>query len=68
MLERTKEQMYLCESETIEFIRDIYDTYSGANRMTEKHAANRMDFESLAEMQEAENGHSERTTNIAIEL
>lgn len=68
MLERTKEQMFLCESEAIEFIRDIYDTYSGANRMTEKHAANRMDFESLAEMQEAENGHSERTTNIAIEL
>ena len=35
MLERTKEQMFLCESEAIEFIRDIYDTYSGANRMTE---------------------------------
>ena len=52
MLERTKEQMFLCESEAIEFIRDIYDTYSGANRMTEKHAANRMDFESLAEIQE----------------
>ncbi|MCD8306334.1 MAG: phosphoadenosine phosphosulfate reductase family protein [Prevotella sp.] len=52
MIERTKEQMFLCESEAIEFIRDIYDTYSGANRMTEKHAANRMDFESLAEKQE----------------
>lgn len=52
MLERTKEQMFLCESEAIEFIRDTFDTYSGANRMTEKHAANRMDFESLAEKQE----------------
>lgn len=52
MLERTKEQMFLCESEAIEFIRNTYDTYSGANRMTEKYAANRMDFESLAEKQE----------------
>lgn len=52
MLERTKEQMFLCESEAIEFIRDTYDTYSGANRMTEKHAANQMDFEALAEKQE----------------
>ena len=52
MLERNKEQMFLCESEAIEFIRDIYDTYSGANRLSEKHAANQMDFEVLAEKQE----------------
>lgn len=52
MLERTKEQMFLCESEAIEFIRDTFDTYSGANRMTEKHAANQLDFEALAEKQE----------------
>lgn len=52
MLERNKEQMFLCESEAIEFIRDIYDTYSGANRLSEKHAANQMDFEALAEKQE----------------
>lgn len=52
MLDRTKEQMFLCESEAIEFIRDTYDTYSGANRMTEKHTANQMDFVSLAEKQE----------------
>lgn len=52
MLDRTKEQMFLCESEAIEFIRDTFDTYSGANRMTEKHAANQMDFEALAEKQE----------------
>lgn len=62
MLERTKEQMFLCESEAIEFIRDIYDTYSGANRLTEKYASNRLDFESIAENQEkkedqAKNGH-----------
>ena len=52
MLERNKEQMFLCESEAIEFIRDTYDTYSGANRLSEKHAANQMDFEVLAEKQE----------------
>lgn len=52
MLERTKEQMFLCESEAIEFIRDTYDTYSGANRLSEKHVANQMDFESFAKMQE----------------
>lgn len=52
MLEKTKEQMFLCESEAIEFIRDTYDTYSGANKMTEKHVANQMDFEALAEKQE----------------
>lgn len=52
MLERTKEQMFLCESEAIEFIRDTFDTYSGANRLTEKYAANQMDFEILKERQE----------------
>lgn len=52
MLERTKEQMFLCESEAIEFIRDTFDTYSGANRLTEKYAANQMDFEALKERQE----------------
>ena len=49
MLERTKEQMFLCESEAIEFIRDTYDTYSRANRLTEKYAANQMDFDLLKE-------------------
>lgn len=52
MLERTKEQMFLCESEAIEFIRDTYDTYSRANRLTEKYAANQMDFDLLKERQE----------------
>lgn len=49
MLEKTKEQMFLCESEAIEFIRDTYDTYTRANKLTEKYAANQADFERLAE-------------------
>lgn len=52
MLERTKEQMFLCESEAIEFIRDTFDTYSGANRLTEMHASNQIDFETLVEKHE----------------
>lgn len=52
MLERTKEQMFLCESEAIEFIRDTFDTYSGANRLTEMHASNQIDFEALVEKQQ----------------
>lgn len=52
MLEKTKEQMFLCESEAIEFIRDTFDTYSGANHLTERYAANQMDFEVLKERQE----------------
>lgn len=51
-LERTKEQMFLCESEAIEFIRDTFDTYSGANRLTEMHASNQIDFEALVEKHE----------------
>lgn len=52
MLEKNKEQMFLCESEAIEFIRDVYDTYTGANRLSEMYAANQMDFEVLAAKQE----------------
>lgn len=48
MLEKTKEQMFLCESEAIEFIRDTYDTYTRANKLTEKYKANQVDFEMLA--------------------
>ena len=47
MLERTQDQMFLCESEAIEFIRDTYDTYTRANKLTEKYAANQVDFEQL---------------------
>ena len=52
MLDRTREQMFLCESEAIEFIRDTYDTYSRASQLTDKYAANQMDFEMLAVRQE----------------
>lgn len=52
MLDRTCEQMFLCESEAIEFIRDTYDTYSRASKLTDKYAANQMDFEMLAARQE----------------
>lgn len=52
MLDRTREQMFLCESEAIEFIRDTYDTYSRASKLTDKYAANQMDFEMLAARQE----------------
>lgn len=52
MLERNKEQMFLCESEAIEFIRDVFDTYSGANRLSEKYKSNQLDFEVIAEKQE----------------
>lgn len=48
MLEKTKELMFLCESEAIEFIRDTYDTYTRANKLTEKYKANQVDFEMLA--------------------
>lgn len=48
MLEKTKEQMFLCESEAIEFIRDVYDTYTRANKLTEKYQANQVDFDELA--------------------
>lgn len=48
MLARTREQMFLCESEAIEFIRDTYDTYTRASKLTEKYAANQVDFEVLA--------------------
>lgn len=52
MLDKTKDNMFLLESEAIEFIRDTYDTYSRANRLTEKYAANQMDFDLLKERQE----------------
>lgn len=52
MLEKTKEFMFLCESEAIEFIRDTFDTYSKANKMSKKHAANAVDFDSLVAKQE----------------
>lgn len=50
MLRRNSDQMFLIENEAIEFIRDTYTTYAGANRAHDAIAANReIDFEALAE-------------------
>lgn len=48
MLERNAEQMFLIESEAIQFIRDTYTTYSGVNRTRAASPSNQLDFEQLA--------------------
>ena len=52
MLEENKNEMFLLESEAIEFIRDTYDTYSKATKISTKYAANQLDFEKLKYHQE----------------
>lgn len=47
MLERCADEMFLAESEAIEFIRDVYVQYSSARKSVEKVKANQMDFEAL---------------------
>jgi 3'-phosphoadenosine 5'-phosphosulfate sulfotransferase (PAPS reductase)/FAD synthetase/ferredoxin len=47
MLERCKDEMFLLESEAIEFIRGIYVQYSTARDSVERVKANQMDYESL---------------------
>ena len=47
MLERCSDEMFLAESEAIEFIRDVYVQYSSARKSVEKVKANQMDFEAL---------------------
>lgn len=50
MLERNRDQMFLLESEAIEFIRDTYTAYSGVNRANETVKGNQeVDFEALAQ-------------------
>lgn len=50
MLARNKDQMFHLESEAIEFIRDIYTTYSKVNRANAISKANQeVDFEELAQ-------------------
>lgn len=49
MLERNADQMFLIESEAIEFIRDTYSAYSGVNRARDAVKANQIDFEAMAE-------------------
>jgi len=47
MLERCTDEMFLVESEAIEFIRDVYVQYSSARKSVEKVKANQIDFEVL---------------------
>ncbi|MBO4777469.1 MAG: phosphoadenosine phosphosulfate reductase, partial [Bacteroidales bacterium] len=48
MLERCKNEMFLLETEAIEFIRDVYMQYTDASRKTDSIVANQIDFETLA--------------------
>ena len=48
MLERTKEYMFLLESEAIEFIHETYEQYAGARKSVKRVAANQLDYEALA--------------------
>ena len=53
MLHRNKDQMFLLESEAIEFIRDTYTAYSGVNRAHDTIKGNQVvDFEALAQRAE----------------
>ncbi len=49
MLAKNADPMFLLESEAIEFIRDTFSAYSGANRARDAVKANRVDFEDMAE-------------------
>ncbi len=48
MLERTKEYMFLLESEAIEFIHETYTQYASARKSVQNVAANQLDYEALA--------------------
>ena len=48
MLENCKDEMFLLESEAIEFIRGIYLQYSTANKSVKQIKANELDYEVLA--------------------
>lgn len=52
MLKRVNNEMFLLESEAVEFIRDKFAQYSSARKTVEKIAANQMDFEALVARQE----------------
>ena len=51
MLEKNKDELFLIESEAIEFIRDKYTQYSSARSSVERVSANQIDFEALADAQ-----------------
>ena len=48
MLNRVGDEMFLLESEAVEYIRNIFTQYSTARKSVEKVAANQIDFEVLA--------------------
>lgn len=48
MIERNQEEMFLIESEAIEFIRDTYMMYSSAKQIANTTNAQSIDFEALA--------------------
>lgn len=52
MLERNRDDMFVTESEAIEFIRDTYVMYSSAKKTVKTAKANSLDFEKLAEIAE----------------
>ena len=52
MLERNKDEMFLIESEVLEFIRDTYVKYSSNKRLAQVAKANKLDYEALAEKAE----------------
>ena len=51
MIEKNKDEMFLIESEAIEFIRDTYIQYSAARKSIESVIANQLDFETLIDLQ-----------------
>jgi hypothetical protein len=51
MLEKNKDEMFLIESEAIEFIRGVYTQYSAASKSVERVSANQLDFETIAKEQ-----------------
>ena len=48
MIEKNRDEMFLLESEAIEFIRDTYSMYSSAKDTIKAAKANELDFEALA--------------------
>jgi 3'-phosphoadenosine 5'-phosphosulfate sulfotransferase (PAPS reductase)/FAD synthetase/ferredoxin len=51
MLEKNNDEMFLIESEAIEFIRNTYTQYSSGRKSVENEQANQIDFEKLAAIQ-----------------
>ncbi len=49
MLERCKNEMFLLETEAIEFIRDVYLQYVDASKKVDTIKANQVDFEALVQ-------------------